>query len=460
MGAALLFVASFHVIVRELLTLVAAGFAVLSLDSLAIDISFAARATWRRLAVHSRWPRGRADRLSGPGARMAIVIPAWDEAAVIGPMLRALFTTLDYANYRVFVGVYPNDPPTLDEVRAVADPRLTIVTCRRPGPTTKADCLNHLWSAVLADERACGRAYTAIVLHDAEDVVDAYELRVFDHLIPRLAMAQLPVEPLPDADSPWVAGHYLDEFAEAHFKDVVMREAWGAAVPSAGVGCAIERGMLGRIADAAAGAPFDAACLTEDYELGIRIGALGGRTAMVRIARPGGGVVATRAYFPATLDAAVRQKTRWLLGIAFGGWDRLGWRGSAADRVMLMRDRKAIAAALLTVAGYAVAALALLDLGLVRWTGVQGLPPLVAEGGWLALALAFTTAVLGWRLIVRMLCTGHVYGWREGLSALPRVVTSNLINALSAWQALRRYTATAASGTAIWDKTLHKFPAS
>lgn len=445
-------------LVREALGIVAAGFVLSSLDTLAIDLSFGARAAWRRLVVHSRWPRARADRLSGPGAPMAIVVPAWDESAVIGPMLATLLATARYDAYRVFVGVYPNDPATIDAVRAIADPRVQLVTCRRPGPTTKADCLNHLWRAVVADEAARSVRYAAVVLHDAEDVADPYELRVFDHLIPRLAMVQLPVEPLADPESPWVAGHYLDEFAEAHVKDMVVREAWGAAVPSAGVGCAIERGMLGRIADAAGGTPFDADCLTEDYELGLRIDALGGRTAMVRIARPEGGVVATRAYFPGTLDTAVRQKARWLLGIAFGGWDRLGWRGGAANRIMLIRDRKAIAAALLTVSGYAVGVLAMIDVLLAPATAELGLPPLVPEGGWLAGMLTFTTAALGWRLVVRVAATWHVYGWREGLSALPRVIMSNLINTLAAWRALQRYLATSASGPAVWDKTQHRFP--
>src|SRR3546814_4746345 len=64
---------------------------------------------------------------------------------------------------------------------------------------------------------------------------------------------------------------------------------------------------------------------TEDYGIGLRIGALGGRGILARVPEyPGGPVVAVRAYFPATLDAAVRQKARWLFGIALAGWDRTG----------------------------------------------------------------------------------------------------------------------------------------
>ena len=349
--SALFALAAFHNTTREALGFVSAGLALSSLDGIVVDAAFFGRLAWRRGTIYRRHPRAQADRLRGDGGAMAIIVPAWDEAAVIGPMLRALVAGLDYPDYRVFVGVYPNDPATRAEIEAVGDARIEVVTCTRPGPTTKADCLNHLWRAVVAAERSSGRTFKALVLHDAEDVVDPLELRVFDHLVPRLAMVQLPVIPLADPASRWISGHYLDEFAESHLKDVVIREGLGAAVPSAGVACAIERGMLGRIADAAGGTPFDPACLTEDYELGLRIKRLGGRTALARIARPGGGVVATREHFPDSLDRAVRQKTRWLLGIALNGWDRLGWQGGWPDRLMLLRDRKAIVAALLGMCG-------------------------------------------------------------------------------------------------------------
>ena len=460
MGAALAGLALYHGLTREALRFVATGLALSSLDGLAVDAAFVVRLGWRRLTVYRRHARASADALSGPAAPMAIVVPAWDEAAVIAPMLRALTGGLDYPDYRVFVGVYPNDPETLTEVRSVGDPRIVPVTCTRPGPTTKADCLNHLWRAVVADEAAAGRRFRAVVLHDAEDVIDPLELRVFDHLMPRLAMVQLPVEPLSDPGSRWISGHYLDEFAESHVKDMVVREGLGAAVPSAGVACAIDRELLGRIADAAGGVPFDPHCLTEDYELGLKVRHLGARTALVRIARPGGGVVATREHFPADLEAALRQKTRWLLGIALGGWDRLGWRGGWADRLMLVRDRKAIVSALLTMLGYAVAALVLADLALVASVpGARAFAPLAPAGSGLDWTLRFTTATLAWRLAVRAACSTHVYGWREGARAVPRTVVANFINAFAAWRAVRRYFAISRGLAELsWDKTAHRFP--
>ncbi len=469
MSAGLAALAVLHGTTREALRISASGLALFSLDDLVVDAVFFARLGWRRMTVYRRHARARADTLptATPGA-MAIVVPAWDEAAVIGAMLRDCTRRLDYPDYRVFVGVYPNDAATQAAVAAVGDPRIELITCTRDGPTTKADCLNHLWRAVLADEARASRRFKAVVLHDAEDVVDALELRVFDHLMPRLAMVQLPVVPLVDGRSRWVGGHYLDEFAESHVKDMVVREALGAAVPSAGVACAIERAMLGRIAAAAGGLPFDPACLTEDYELGIRIKLLGGRGALVRIGGSALGrradrrrnIVATREHFPATVTAALTQKTRWLLGIAFGGWDRLGWRGGLADRFMLLRDRKAIVAALLTVLGYAAATLVLLDRGLARLVPeMAAFAPLVAPGSRFAALIGFTTAVLVWRLVLRAGFTASVHGWREGLRAIPRVVVGNAINAVAAGRATRRYLSVRRGrSTLVWDKTAHRFP--
>ncbi len=107
------------------------------------------------------------------------------------------------------------------------------------------------------------------------------------------------------------------------------------------------------------GKPFAGTSMTEDYEIGLRIGALGLKTMFVRIpAQPGErGVVASRGHFPATLGAAVRQKARWLGGIALAGWDRLGWSGGLGERWMRMRDRRGPLAALLLLAGYLAALL-------------------------------------------------------------------------------------------------------
>jgi adsorption protein B len=447
-----------HLLLGEVVAVTALLLAISAIDDLFVDLAFIGRTAW---LARRRTPRLQLAQLRAvEPAPMAIIIPAWDEAAVIGAMLARLLATLDYPCYRVFVGLYRNDPAGIAAVAALTDARLQPVLCRRPGPTTKADCLNHLWHAIEADEIATGRRFKAIVLHDAEDVVHPQELRVQNALIPQLAMVQLPVIPLVDGGSRWVAGHYLDEFANNHIKDVIVRAMLGAAVPSAGVACAIEREMLGRIAAAAGGDPFDPACLTEDYELGLRIKALGGGTALVRVPCPdGSGVIATREHFPATFATARRQKTRWLLGIALSGWDRLGWPGGLADRYMLVRDRKAVAAALLTMFAHVLTLFILIDLALVTLVPtLTGLPPLF--GPLAATLVAINIVLLAWRLAMRAACTGHQHGWREGLRALPRALVSNVINAAAAWSACWRYAGAMRTGAPFgWDKTAHRFPA-
>lgn len=316
-----------------------------------------------------------------------------------------------------------------------------------------------LWCVCyIIPEAAAGVQFKAVVLHDAEDVVDPRELDVFDAHLPRLAMVQLPVIPLVDATSRWISGHYLDEFAEAHGKDVVVRGAIGAAVPSAGVACAIDRTMLGALAGPD-DAPFDPASMTEDYEIGMRIAALGGHGALVRC-RGMAGTIATREHFPATLDTAIRQKTRWLLGIALDGWDRIGWPPGLADRYMLLRDRKTIIAPLLVGAGYLAGAMVVIDAGLV-WVvpAARHFAPLVRLGSPLAVVLTINAAAVGWRMGLRAAFTGNIHGWREGVRAVPRTVVGNWINAVAAARALRRYVRIQAGREAPrWDKTAHRFP--
>ena len=387
-----------HLLLGELLVVLGVLLAVSAIDDLLIDVLFIRNVVWHRI-VGTGLPRPSLAMLAAiPPAPMAIIVPAWDEAAVIGAMLTRLLANLDYPDFCVFVGLYANDPGGIAAVAAIDDRRVRPVMCRRPGPTTKSDCLNHLWHAVLADEIAAGRRFKAVVLHDAEDVVHPLSLRLHIAMIPRLAMVQLPVMPIVDPDSPWIAGHYLDKFATNHIKDIVVRQHLGAGIPSAGVGCAIDRDYLGRIA--AGGDPFDPSCLTEDYELGLRIKAMDGATALVRMREADGSIIGTHEHFPATFATARRQKTRWFLGIALSGWDRIGWPGNLSDRYMLLRDRKVVAAALVTIIAYLGTLLVGIDAAIVaNVPAVARLPPLF---GPLASALVMVNVtLLVWRLLVR-----------------------------------------------------------
>ncbi len=439
----------------ELALFAAAGFFLFAIDDLAVDILYFLRSGWRTLGVYSRFPRAFAGTLSAPirPGWFAVFIPAWDEAAVIAPMLRATLARFDHDDYRLFVGHYRNDPATQAAIDSVRDPRIVGVEVDADGPTTKADCLNRIYDALIAYEAACGRTAKAIVLHDAEDVVHPRELKRFDRMIERAGAVQLPVVPLIDPDSTWVAGHYADEFAESHVKELVVREAVGAAVPLAGVGCAIERVALSRLAARHDGRPFAGGSMTEDYEMGLRLGAIGVKTMFVRIpAEPGNrAVVASRGHFPSTIGAAVRQKARWIGGIAFAGWDRLGWRGGLGERWMRMRDRRGPLAALLLLTGYGAAFL-WAQVGIAASMGAPVEVPVSPALAWL---LSINAWLLGWRLAMRFAFTTAAYGLGQGLLSLPRTIVANLIAILAARRALMIHSN---GGATRWDKTHHIFP--
>ena len=454
------FIGAIDVLSRETMLFAAVGFLFGGIDDLAIDLIFFALLGRRRMAGAAGRRQTVADfPIDRDHGRIAVFVPAWDESAVIGAMLTAALARFRHPDYALYVGAYPNDRATIDAVAAVAarDQRIRLVIGAVDGPTTKACCLNTLWRALLRDEAATGRPAKAIVLHDAEDVVHPAELAIFDRLIERYEVVQLPVLPLVDRQSRLVAGHYCDEFAEAHAKQLVVRGALGAGLPLAGVGCAIARDVLATIAARRGGDPFDSASLTEDYELGLGIDALGGRGVFARIAEEADGpIVSVRAYFPSELDAAIRQKARWITGIALAGWDRVGWAGVTdwRDHWMRMRDRRAPIAVLVL----AVAYIALLAWGmsLAAHAFAGGVAPLVSPP--IAAVMAVNAGLLCWRLTMRVAFTGAAYGWREACWAVPRALVGNFIALLAARRAVTRYIAMLRGGSAEWEKTRHSLP--
>lgn len=298
---------------HELLLFSAIWFLIGAIDDFAVDIIWVVRRIYRRLRYYHSVKPMRASDLPPPekSGKLAVFVAAWQEAAVIGAMLRHCQKAwADNANHHIYVGCYPNDDATIASVMAAAahNSAVKLVLCDHAGPTTKADCLNRLWRAMTEDELKYGYKVKAIILHDAEDQVDKDELTLYDRLIEKAQAVQLPVIPMRVSGSLWISGHYCDEFAEAHGKSLVVREAIGAPLPLAGVGCAIDRNVLGRIALAADRRPFDEGSLTEDYELGLKIGQQNGRTILARIANDAGALIGTRACFPDTLEASVRQK--------------------------------------------------------------------------------------------------------------------------------------------------------
>lgn len=439
---------------HELLAFAAFWFCLGLLDEFAVDLAW----LWLRLTGRARTlrlPVGYgAQPLSAPAA---VLIPGFDEARVIGATIRHLLAAWPQSGLTVYVGCYRNDPATLAAASAAAgtDQRVRIVVHGAEGPTTKADCLNRLYQALEADEGRLGRRFASVILHDAEDMVHPAALQAIDAALVLRDFVQLPVRPELSGQSRWIAGHYADEFAESHAKAMVVRAALGAAIPSAGVGCGIARQALDTLAAqrAAAGepGPFAPDCLTEDYELGLLLSRSPRGSAFLRLRDDGGALVATGSFFPGRLESAVRQKTRWIHGVALQGWDRLGWRGRGVDLWMALRDRRGPLTALVLAAAYLLLLLdaILLVLAWAGWDQPHHVSPVLR-----AMLIATLIGTL-WRAVWRLAFTTREYGWAEGLRALVRIPIANVIAIMAGRRALIAYLHSLRTGRVVWDKTAH-----
>jgi hypothetical protein len=439
---------------RELLLFTSFWFLVGAIDEFAVDLLW----IWLKLTG-----RAHVSHISGDDAHAAlrgpaaVFIPCWQEADVIGHTVAHALEAWRQDAFTLYVGCYSNDPDTVSAASKAAgcDPRVRIVIHECPGPTTKADCLNRLYQALQHDEDRYGRRFRCIVLHDSEDMVHPAELAVIDRGLDDADFVQLPVRPEPQPSSPWVAGHYSDEFTESHAKAMIVRDALGAAIPAAGVACGFSRDFISataqrRVREGGAG-PFASECLTEDYELGVLVWRDGGRSRFLRLRDQHGALVATRAFFPARLDDAVRQKARWMHGIAFQSWDRLGWSRGYMDLWMALRDRKGPLAAIVLACGYALIVLQ----GIIALAWLSGIREPLPLTPVLRMALGLCLASLLWRAMMRAAFTAHEYGIAEGLRALLRMPVANIIAIMAGRRAMVAYVATFLGFEAKWDKTSH-----
>ena len=293
---------------------IGAGILVNGFEEICVDVNYFVRGLHRR----KRRAIPLAELRAAPPKRIAIMVAAWQEAEVIEQMLEHNLQSLDYDRhlYDIFVGTYCNDLETQQKVDLVARRARNVhkIVVPHDGPTCKADCLNWIYQGIVLDERRTGRRYDILLMHDAEDVIHPLALRLYSHLIPAHDFVQTPVFSLPLPKHKLVAGTYIDEFAEHHLKDMLVREAIGGLVPSAGVGSGFARDAFEEIAGAHGQKPFNPESLTEDYEIGLKFRLAGKKvhfalhTVEREVETPGllGGVrtkieeeyIATREYFP------------------------------------------------------------------------------------------------------------------------------------------------------------------
>jgi len=442
-------------------TFVVASFLLLSgIDDLAVDLFYWYNYFFRRKVLNRHQLLSRELLGASPGKPIAVFVPTWQEQDVIEQMLQRACETLDYENYDIFVGVYPNDPATRAKVEAVAGVHRHVhaVVAAHPGPSTKAQNLNDIHQGMLRWENQTGIRYDIIVLHDAEDVIHPLSLKVFSHFVPEYDMVQLPVYPLPAPQKKIVHWTYADEFAENHTKDLMARQLFSQFVPSAGVGTAYNRWLIEFIGTSFARNMFSRNTLTEDYDIALRLAM--GEANLLYLYKPFGINIATWAYFPQTFSTAVRQRTRWLIGICLQAWKNYGWVGDLRFKMTLYRDRKAVITNIVNALAYIVLIYVLLY-ELAEW-GLRDygtLVPLVEKGTLLWYIVLVDTSLMIWRFLHRFLSVSRIYGRLAGLLSIPRLPIGNIVNFSATLRAFNQYfVVTRKKKTFTWEKTAHQYP--
>jgi len=377
----------------------------------------------------------------------------------IGKILRHNLAAILYGNYDFFVGVYPNDALTLQAVDRVArgDTRVHLALCPHNGPTSKGDCLNSIYGSMAAYEQQHGIRFEFVVIHDAEDLVHPQALRLINWFSRDYQMVQVPVLPLATGLDQWTHAVYCDEFAEFQLKDIPVRQALGGFLPSNGVGTGFERSALESLRGQNHGRVFDPDCLTEDYETGLRMFTAGYRQIFVPVRMEKSGPVATREYFPRSWRAAIRQRSRWVAGIALQGWEGHGWCSAGRQCYWLWRDRKGLAANLIAP---------LAGLLFVRWfaslmAGFGLLPAFAAfpVATWLTDLCLISTGIAVFEAGLRVHLCARLYGAGFAAAAPLRILWANLINCLATLQAFELFVkARIDRRSPAWRKTEHVYP--
>lgn len=242
---------------------------------------------------------------------VGVFVANWHEEDVLARMVEGNLARIAVPTVRLYLGVYPNDTGTRDVAMALTKKypeRVRVIVNTLPGPTSKGQMLNEMFRQVYGASEPPEMA----VLHDSEDVIDPRTFEVYATYAADHDFIQVPVFSLNSTDRSMVAATYMDEFAERHTREMIVRNALGAMIPSAGVGTCLTRRLIEHFLRIR-GTVLMTGCVTEDYILGIEAKRAGFKAAFAAVSaddRQGLDYVATREFFPKSLAGIVKLTGR------------------------------------------------------------------------------------------------------------------------------------------------------
>ena len=244
----------------------------------------------------------------------SLIVPARHEEMVLEATLSRLMTS-DHPAFEVLVVVGDDDPGTREVAERVADhhPDRMRVVVDASRPKSKPKALN-------AALPYCSGAITGVF--DAEDDVHPALLERVDQCFQKTHadVVQAGVQ-LMNFRSSWLTVRNVLEYY-FWFRSRLHFHARQGFIPLGGNTVFIRTEVLRAVSG------WDPECLAEDCELGVRLSALGARTAVFY--EPD---LVTREECPPTLGAFAKQRTRWNQGylqtLSKGYWRRLPLRQRA-----------------------------------------------------------------------------------------------------------------------------------
>ena len=386
--------------------------------------------------------------------KTAVFVANWHEEDVLGKMVEGNLARIQSAEVSFVLGVYPNDTGTVrvaKELEAKHPDRVRVIINTLPGPTSKGQMLNEMFSQVFSTDDCPEMA----VLHDSEDVIDPRTFQIYAAYAREYDYVQVPVFSLNRGKGDHVASTYMDEFAERHTREMIVRDAVGASIPSAGVGTCMTKKLLKHFLRTR-GQVLMSGAVTEDYILGVEAKREGFKCAFAAVsanADEGLDFVATREFFPKTLAASIKQKARWVYGINFEAVCRLGWKGGPWDFYFFVRDRKGVITNFLPP-------LSLLFLGLLvlGYLDLSEMPPSLEPVFVLSMWANLIALIV--RYVVRVTACRKVYGMFDWFGVAVRWPVALYINMAAVFRAWKTYLGESEFATkpVVWSKTVHELP--
>lgn len=252
--------------------------------------------------------------LKKPLYSFTIIIPALHEEDVISTTIQGV-ANIDYPKdlFEIFIVNRSDDEGTISEVtktikmlekKGINNVRLLIPDFR---PRNKPDKLNFAFTKSTKD---------IVVVFDAEDEVHPDILKVVNsHFMMTDADVIQGGVQLMNHRSTWFSGLNCLEYYYWFKSALHLFSKWGVTTLG-GVTVFFKKEWLSKVDG------WDAGCLTEDGDIGIRMSLQGAKIRVIYDEE-----IATKESTPLTIEAFIKQRTRWDLGflqmLRKGDWNRM-----------------------------------------------------------------------------------------------------------------------------------------